>query len=99
MYSCPPANWHPVIVCVPRIHGHLITMHHHQTHETTHVHQETLETLHQTMIGSQLIPNVSILSKLHDKQDLMRIEALLIKQPKPIINIQANDFNQAKKIF
>lgn len=49
--------------------------------------------------GSQMINNTNTLIQLHNKQDLIIMEALLIKQHKPIINIQTEDFNRTLKIF
>ena len=46
---------------------------HHRTHETIHVHKKHKEETHQPNItGSKMIPNVSILSKLPDKQDIIK---------------------------
>ena len=55
---------------------------------------------HNTNItGSQMTPNVRIIATNHTRQDLIILEALLIKQNKPIINIQTGDFNRILKIF
>jgi hypothetical protein len=49
--------------------------------------------------GSQILPNVTVLSKSNCKVDLLVMEALFIRQEKPIINIQTNDFNRTLNIF
>ena len=49
--------------------------------------------------GSQITPNVSTLATMHDRRDLTVLEALLIRQNNPIINIQTGDFNRTLKIF
>jgi len=49
--------------------------------------------------GKQMIPNVSILRRCNDRRDLIILEALMIKEFKPVINIQADDFNRTLKIF
>jgi len=49
--------------------------------------------------GKQMLPNVTILSKVNNKQDIAILEALFIRDLKPIINIQADDFNRTLKIF
>ena len=46
-----------------------------------------------------ILPNISILARASDTIDLILLEALLIKEFKPIINIQTNDFNQTFKLF
>ena len=45
------------------------------------------------------LPNISILGRASDKIDLILLEALLIKEFKPIINIQTDDFNRTLKLF
>ena len=45
------------------------------------------------------IPNTSILARASDKIDLILLEALLIKEFEPIINIQTDDFNITLKLF
>jgi len=49
--------------------------------------------------GSQMQTNVTILATEHNKQDLAILEALLIQQRRPLINIQTDDFNNTLKIF
>jgi hypothetical protein len=49
--------------------------------------------------GSQMLPHASVIVKLHNKQDLVIMEALIIKQESPIINTQCSDFNKTLKIF
>ena len=46
-----------------------------------------------------ILPDISILSKTSNKIDLILLEALLIKQHKPIINIQTDGFNRTLSIF
>lgn len=56
--------------------------------------------VHQTNItGTKMLENVTVMTKLHNKRDLIIMEALLIKQHKPIINIQTDDFNRTLKVF
>ena len=49
--------------------------------------------------GSEMLKNVKVITKAHCKQDLVITEALLIKEHRPLINIQAEDFNKTLKIF
>ena len=58
-----------------------------------------METHHLNMTGSQMIPNVTVLAKMSDKMDVAIMEALLIKEHKPVINIQTSDFNRILKVF
>ena len=51
------------------------------------------ETHEENMAGFMILPNISILERASDKIYLSLLEALLIKQQKPIINIQTDDFN------
>lgn len=46
-----------------------------------------------------MLPNVTVLTRAQNKQDLIIMEALLIKQHQPVINTQAEDFNRILKIF
>ena len=57
------------------------------------------ETHNCNITGSQILPNIKILDKLSGEADLMILEALLIKQQRPMINMQAEDFNRVLKIF
>jgi hypothetical protein len=49
--------------------------------------------------GSEMLQNVSVLSKSNNRIDLIIMEALYIKQEHPIINIQTDDFNRTLKKF
>ena len=57
------------------------------------------EVHNRNITGSQMLPNVKILATCHNKQDLVIQEAIFIKNHKPIINTQCNDFNRTLKIF
>ena len=57
------------------------------------------ETHFENITGSMILPDISILAKTSDKINLILLEALLIKQHKPIINIQTDDFNRTLTIF
>ena len=46
-----------------------------------------------------MLPNLTIVETCHSKRDLEIIEALLIKQHKPIINVQVRDFDRTLKVF
>ena len=41
-----------------------------------------------------ILPDILILAKTSNKIDLIILEAVLIKQHKPIINVQTDDFNR-----
>ena len=56
-------------------------------------------THNRNITGSQMISNVTIIDSAHSKQDLSIIEALHIKEQKPNINIQAEDFNKTLRVF
>ena len=49
--------------------------------------------------GSQMKNSIKRITKLNNRIDLGIMEALLIKEEKPIINIQANHFDRTIKIF
>ena len=44
--------------------------------------------------GSQILPNIKTFAKLSGKADLMILEALLMKQQRQMVNIEAEDFNR-----
>jgi len=52
-----------------------------------------------TITGKQMLQNVSILAKGRSKQELLILEALLIKELNPVINKQTDDFNATLKVF
>ena len=43
--------------------------------------------------------NIKIITKVNNKIDFGILDAILIKEEKTIINIQANDFDRTLKIF
>ena len=45
-----------------------------------------------------MLSNVTVLQTCHNKQELIILEALLIKTNKPIINLQTDDFKRTLKI-
>lgn len=53
----------------------------------------------ENITGSQMLPNVTIIATNHNNQELHLLEALLIKEHKPLINIQCGDFDRTLKIF
>ena len=55
------------------------------------------ETHLENIMGSMILTDISILARTSNKIDL--IMALLIKQHKPIINIQTDNFNRTLNIF
>ena len=57
------------------------------------------ETNFVNITGSMILPDISILARASNKIDLIILETLLIKQHKPIINIQTDDFNRTLNIF
>ena len=46
-----------------------------------------------------MMKNLSVVATNHNKQDLIILEALIIKDLKPLINIQTDDFNRTLKVF
>ena len=56
-------------------------------------------THNKNITGSEMLANVTVLARAQNKQDLIIMEALLIKQHQPVINTQAEDFNRILKIF
>ena len=56
-------------------------------------------THNRNITGSEMLENVSILARAQNKQDLIIMEALYIKEYQPSINTQADDFNRILKIF
>lgn len=58
------------------------------------------ESKHKTRPTFQnIIDNMKILKTFHKRDDLMLYEALLIKERKPIINLQTNNFTRTLKLF
>ena len=57
------------------------------------------ETCFVNITGSMILPDISILAKASNKIDIILLDTLLIKQHKPIINIQTDDFNRTLNIF
>ena len=51
-------------------------------------------THNKSITGSEMLTNVTVLARAQYKQDLIIMEALLIKQHKKFINTQAEDFNR-----
>ena len=49
--------------------------------------------------GLQMLQNTSVLARFQRKQDLILAEALFIKQERPLINTQTEDFNRTLNIF
>lgn len=78
---------HTTTTIKERIKQHTSIKKHHRDHHNCNI------------TGSQILPNVSVLAKLNNKVDLVIMEALLIKQEQPLINIQTDDFNRTLKIF
>ena len=69
------------------------------TKQHSSIKKHCKETHNCNITGSQIVPNIKILAKLSGKVDLMILEALLIKQQRPMSIIQAEDFNRVLKIF
>ena len=57
------------------------------------------ESHNRNITGSEMIQNVNILAHQHNKQELIILEAIFIKEHRPTINTQAEDFNRTLKIF
>ena len=51
------------------------------------------------IMGSKIMNNITIMTKLNNKIDLGIMEALLIKEEKHILKIQANHFDRKIKKF
>ena len=96
MYTCDQA---PCTGVQATYIGHTTTTISERMKQHTSIKKHYKETHQMNITGSKMIPNITILSRLSNKQDLIIKEALLIKQQKPAINIQANDFNRTLKIF
>ena len=79
--------------------GHTTTTIKKRTKQHSSIKKHYKGTHNCNITGSQILPNIKILAKLFGKADLMILEALLIKQQRPMINIQAEDFNRVLKIF
>ena len=62
--------------------------------------KQHFQLIHKSNItGSQMLPNVNIINRSNNKNDLKILEALLIKEHNPVINRQVDDFNRTLKIF
>ena len=61
--------------------------------------KDNRETHLENIPGSMILPDISILARTSNKIDLIILQALLIKEHKPIINIQTDDFNTTLNIF
>ena len=49
--------------------------------------------------GSQLLPDVSVVGRRSQKEDLAILEALIIKELNPAINRQVGEFDRTLKVF
>ena len=56
-------------------------------------------THNRNITGSEIISNVSVLTREREKRDLLILEALLIKDHNPFINRQCEDFIRVLKVF
>jgi hypothetical protein len=79
--------------------GHTTTTIKERMKQHSSIKKHYKETHNRNITGSEMAQNVSILAKLNSKQELQILEALLIKQHRPFINIQTDDFNNTLKIF
>ena len=96
MYSCDKV---PCNEAQDKYIGHTTTTVKERVKQHTSIKRHHKEKHGENITGSQIIPKIKILAKLNNKTDLCIMEALLIKQEKPIINIQTDDFNRTLKIF
>ena len=79
--------------------GHTTAIIKERTKQHSSINETYKETYNCNITGLQILPNIKILAKLSGKADLMILEALLIKQQRLMINIQAEHFNRVLKIF
>lgn len=79
--------------------GHTTTTIKERFKQHTSIKKHFRDTHNKNITGSQMTPNVKIITACHNKEDLILLEALLIKEHRPIINTQADDFNKILKIF
>ena len=79
--------------------GHTTTTVKERIKQHSSIKRHHKETHLENITGSMILPDISILAKTSNKIDLIILEALLIKQHKPIINIQTDDFNRTLNIF
>ena len=78
--------------------GHTTTTVKERTKPHSSIERRFTETHKENITGSMILPNISILAQASDKIDLILFEELLIKEHKPIINIQTYDFNRTLKL-
>ena len=95
-YSCDKVPCNATQTCYI---GHTTTTVKERIKQHSSIKRHHRETHKENITGSMILPNISILAKAPDKIDLILLEALLIKQHKPIINIQTDDFNRTLNIF
>ena len=67
--------------------GHTTTTVKERIKQHSSVKRHHKETHLENITGSMILPDISILARTSNKIDLILLEALLIKQHKPIINI------------
>jgi len=78
---------HTTTTIKDRFRQHTSIKKHHREHHDSNI------------TGKHMLPNVTVLQKCNDRRDLIIMEALMIKEFKPVINIQTDDFNRTLKIF
>ena len=83
----------------PKYIGHTTTTIKERFKQHTAIKKHYREVHNSNITGSEMQRNITILATDHNKQDLAILEALFIKQHRPIINIQTEDFNNTLKIF
>ena len=79
--------------------GHTTTTVKERIKQHSSIKRHHRETHLENITGSRILPDISILAKTSNKIDLIILEALLIKQYKPVINIQTDNFNRTLNIF
>jgi len=95
-YTCDRAHSNSAQACYI---GHTTTTIRERMKQHASIKKHYKEEHNCNITGSQMLPNTGVITKLNNKQDLVIMETLLIKQESPIINTQCNDFNRTLKIF
>ena len=68
--------------------GHTTTIINKRMKEHTSIKKHHMETHRLNITGSQMSPNVAVFTKMSVKMDLAIMEAILIKEHKPVINVK-----------
>ena len=95
-YSCDQVQCNSVHACYI---GYTTTTLKDRMKQHASIKKHYREKHNQNITGSQMLQNTTVIARYQNKQDLIIAEALYIKEERPIINTQTDDFNRTLTIF